>query len=93
MSEFPFTLPRIALPLRAFNEETSGTAVNAGVQTEDRFAVLLVWDDTDDLARLVLLVFKEGEAPLSEGEGGSLVSLRRDRLGPVGEAELPSAPF
>ena len=82
------------MPLGAFNEDTSGTAVNAGVQIADRFALLLAGEDAGDLARLVLpLVFKEGEALLSEGEGGSLVSLRRDRLGPVGEAELPSAPF
>ena len=57
--------------------------------------VVLVEQDTGDLARLDLpLVFKEGEAMLSEGEGGSLISLRSDRLGPVGDiAELPSAPF
>ncbi len=82
------------MPLGAFNEDTSGTAVNAGVQTADRFALLLAGEDRGDLSRLVLLVFKEGEALLLEGEGGSLISLRRDRLGPVGDVEeLPSAPF
>ncbi len=59
----------------------------------DRFALLLAGEDTGDLVRLVLLAFKEGEALLLEGEGGSLISLWRDRLGPVGDIELPSVPF